>query len=68
MSYQCGMQDDKEKVSFTMRSSTKLRLESLKARLRKNRIARAEASESGIVEHLILNADFDALLDAFQRR
>jgi hypothetical protein len=57
----------REKVSFTMETATKTKLETLKVRLRKEGLARSIASESAIVESLIRRADVSALLDDLAR-
>jgi hypothetical protein len=59
---------DREKTSIAMKPSAKTKLERLKLRLRGAGIPRGEASESGIIEALILTADFEALLGYFERR
>jgi hypothetical protein len=53
----------REKVSFTMEAVTKTKLETLKARLRREGLARSVASESAIIESLVRRADVQALLD-----
>ena len=60
--------EEREKTSVAMRPTTKNRLERLKLRLRIAGIGRAVASESAIIEALILTADFDSLLDYFEDR
>jgi len=60
--------EEREKTSIGLRPSTKNRLSRLKVRLREAGIGRAVASESAIVEALILTADFDSLFDYFERR
>jgi hypothetical protein len=59
--------EQREKTSFALTPKAKLALERLKLRLRTAGIVRSIASESAIVETLILTADFDALLNAFDR-
>jgi hypothetical protein len=58
---------EKTKATFSLSERAKERLEALKARLRKAGVTRSIASESAIIEVLILAADFDALLDGFDR-
>ena len=55
---------EREKTSFALTPKAKLALERLKLRLRTAGLARSVASESAIVETLILTANFDALLRA----
>lgn len=57
----------RQKTSIAMTETTKLKLESLKLRLRKAGIARSQASESAIVEVLVAAADFETLLDRLSR-
>ena len=59
---------EKIKVTFNLPERTKERLEALKAKLRKAGVTRAVANESAIVDALILSADFDDLLEAFERQ
>jgi hypothetical protein len=56
---------EKTKVTLNLAESAKQKLEALKARLRKEGVARSAASESAIVESLIRRADFTALLADF---
>ena len=60
---------DKEKATFMLTPRAKEKLEGLKAKLRRNGIARSIATESAIVEAMILHADrdFDRLLESFQK-
>lgn len=58
----------REKVSFTMETGTKTKLEGLKARLRKEGLARSVASESAIIESLIRRADVPTLLNDLGKR
>jgi hypothetical protein len=58
----------REKVSFTMEAATKTKLEALKARLRREGLARSVASESAIIESLIRRADLPTLLNDLGRR
>ena len=51
-----------------METGMKTRLEGLKARLRKEGLARSVASESAIIESLIRHADLPTLLDDLSRR
>jgi hypothetical protein len=56
---------EKTKVTLSLAESAKQKLESLKARLRKEGVPRGAASESAIMESLIRRADFEALLADF---
>lgn len=59
--------EQREKTSFAMTPRVKLALENLKLRLRKAGLARSAASEAAILETLILNADFNLLLEKLWR-
>ena len=59
--------EKREKTSFAITPKVKLALENLKLRLRRAGMARSTASEAAILETLILNADFDLLLDQLSR-
>jgi hypothetical protein len=58
---------ERQKASFNMDPRAKMALENLKIRLRRAGIARSVASESMILETLILNADYDMLLEALEK-
>lgn len=51
-----------------METGTKMKLEALKARLRREGLARSVASESAIIESLIRRVDFPTLLNDLGRR
>lgn len=51
-----------------MESGTKTKLEGLKARLRREGLARSVASESAIIESLVRRVDFATLLNDLGRR
>ncbi len=55
--------EERQKASFNMAPRAKMALENLKLKLRRAGVARSTASESRILETLIFNADFDALLE-----
>lgn len=59
---------EKVKATFVLSVRAKDRLENLKGKLRRAGVARSEATESAIVEHLVAMADrdFDRLLQRFQ--
>lgn len=57
----------REKTSLGMTPKTKIALERLKLRLRASGIARSIATESAIVECLILTANFEELLSYLER-
>jgi hypothetical protein len=61
------MAQERRKTSVAMTDKTKLALENLKLRLRKAGVPRSEASEAAVLESLILDADFDRLLDKLSR-
>jgi hypothetical protein len=53
--------EERQKTSIAMNPKVKLVLEKLKLRLRTEGVSRAVATESAIVEALILTANFEAL-------
>lgn len=57
----------REKTSITMLPKTKIALERLKLRLRSAGVSRSIATESAIIETLILTADFEGLQDYLTR-
>jgi hypothetical protein len=57
----------REKTSIAMTPKCKLALERLKLRLRTSGVARSVATESAIVEALILHANFEELLAYLSR-
>jgi hypothetical protein len=59
--------EPREKTSFALQPRVKIALEKLKLRARQAGVARADATEAAIVEALILDADFDRLLDKLNR-
>ncbi len=63
----CRYMEARLKTSIAMTETTKTKLETLKLRLRKAGIPRGEASESAIIEVLVAQADFDAILSRLSR-
>lgn len=61
------MEEPREKTSFALRPSVRLRLGKLRQRLLEAGLARSTASEAAILEALILTADFDTVLTRLSR-
>jgi hypothetical protein len=57
---------EKTKATFMLSERATNALESLRSRLRKAGVARSDANLSAIIEQLIVTADFDELLRAFE--